>query len=66
MTNKEKYRELCSINKDIPIFSRDWWMDAVCGQDNWDVLLVESDGEIIASLPYYIKKRWNLRYITQP
>ena len=30
-------------------------MDAVCGQDNWDVLMVESDGEIIASLPYYIK-----------
>ena len=44
MTKKEKYQELCKYEKSIPIFSKDWWMDAVCGEDNWDVLLVEGGG----------------------
>lgn len=66
MSDKEKYRELCKCEKSIPIFSKDWWMDAVCGEDNWDVLLVERGGQIVASLPYYLKKRGKRRYITQP
>ncbi len=66
MTNKEKYRELCKKEKTIPIFSKDWWMDAVCGENNWDVLLVEKGGQIVASLPYYLRKRGKRRYITQP
>ncbi len=66
MTNKEKYRELCKYEKTIPIFSKDWWMDAVCGENNWDVLLVEKGGQITALLPYYLRKRGKGRYITQP
>ena len=33
-------------------------MDAVCGEDNWDVLIVEKGGEIVASMPIYIKKKF--------
>jgi len=66
MTEKERYRNLCKTEKTIPIFSRDWWMDAVCGEDNWNVILVEDNGQIIASMPYYIKKKYGLRFITQP
>lgn len=66
MTNKEKYRELVNNEPSIPIFSRDWWMDAVCGEDNWDVLLVEKNNEIIASLPYYMHKKYGLKVIRQP
>jgi len=57
MNNKEKYRNFCKVEKNIPIFSRDWWLDAVCGEDNWDVVSVEKGGQIVASMPYYkIKK----------
>src|SRR5699024_9271998 len=35
-----------------PIFSRDWWLDTVIGEDYWDVVIVEKNNEIIASLPY--------------
>ncbi|NLZ49102.1 MAG: GNAT family N-acetyltransferase [Clostridiales bacterium] len=66
MTHKDKYRELCKHEKTIPIFSKDWWMDAVCGEDNWDVLIVEKGGEIVASMPIYIKRKCGLKYITQP
>ena len=55
MTNKEKYSEFCQKEKNIPIFSKDWWLDAVCGENNWDVALVEKGGQIMASMPYYTK-----------
>ena len=66
MTNKGKYRELCKKERDIPIFSKDWWLDAVCGEDNWSVVLIENDGEIIASLPYFKKKKYGFVIITMP
>lgn len=53
-TNKEKYIELCKTNVKIPLFSQYYWMDAVCGEDNWDVILVEDSGNILGSLVYYL------------
>lgn len=66
MTNKEKYRELCEREKSIPIFSQYWWMDTVCGEENWDVLLVEKGDGIVCSMPYYFYKKRGRIYITQP
>ncbi len=66
MTNKEKYREFCTKEKNIPIFSKDWWLDSVCGKDNWDVVLVEKGGQIVASLPYYKTKKAIFDIITMP
>lgn len=65
-TNKQKYQELCKREFSIPIFSQPFWLDAVCGDENWDVILYERGGIIIALLPYYIKKRFGISYITQP
>ncbi len=58
MKNIEKYRLFCKEEELIPIFSKDWYLDAVCGKDNWDVALVEKGGKIVASLPYFIKKKF--------
>lgn len=66
MTNKEKYREFCKQEKDIPIFSKDWWLDSVCGKDNWDVALVEKGGNIFASMPCVLTKRLSIVSIHQP
>jgi lipid II:glycine glycyltransferase (peptidoglycan interpeptide bridge formation enzyme) len=65
-TNKQKYREFCKTEINIPIFSKDWWLDAVCGEDNWDVAIVERGGEIWATMPYYIKRKWGFTLITMP
>lgn len=54
LTNLEKYRAFSETEKTIPLFSKGWWMDAVCG-DNWNVLLVEENNRIIAALPYYLE-----------
>jgi len=66
MNNKEKYRQFCREEENIPIFSKDWWLDVVCGKDNWDVAIVEKNGQIIASLPYYFKKKFMFNIITMP
>ncbi|WNS74824.1 GNAT family N-acetyltransferase [Bacillus sp. DTU_2020_1000418_1_SI_GHA_SEK_038] len=66
MNNKDKYRELCKVEPMIPIFSKDWWLDAVAGEENWDVVLIEKGDDIVASLPYVIKKKFFLRYISMP
>lgn len=50
--NKQKYIQLCHDN-DIPLFSQYFWLDAVCGHENWDVILIEQNGNVLASLPYY-------------
>lgn len=57
MTDKEQYRELCANESSIPIYSRDWWLDCVCGENKWDVLLYFSDrgsDAIEAAFPFYV------------
>ena len=71
MTKKEKYRELCKYEKSIPIFSKDRWMDAVCWENDWDILSVEKMAKLY--LHYlcpekeinqnkFLKKYWALYY----
>jgi hypothetical protein len=64
--NIDKYIKFCEKEINIPIFSKSWWLDAVCGKGNWGVALVENDKEIIASMPFYIKKKIIFTIITMP
>lgn len=48
------YRSFCLAEKEIPIFSRDWWLDIVCGEKNWLALLIEEKGRIIAAMPLFV------------
>lgn len=64
MTNKEKYGKFCEMNY-VPIYSQPWWMDAVCGPENWDVWLFEGGGNVLAAMPYYFETRGTYRYITK-
>lgn len=65
MTSKEKYRILCATEKTIPIFSRDWWLDAACGR-NWDVVVAEAGGEVVAALPFHVKTKFGLKALAAP
>ena len=64
MTNKERYEKFCESTY-VPIYSKPWWMDAVCGAENWNVWLYESGGNILAAMPYYMEQRGAYRYITK-
>lgn len=65
MSNKEKYRLFCEREKSIPIFSQAWWLDSVAG-DNWDVCLIEKNEEILASMPYVVKKSYGFTLLSHP
>ncbi len=69
MTNKEKYDIFCDLNY-VPIYSKPWWLDVVCGPENWDVWLYYNDktdnvNGIEAAMPYYVEKRGSHLYITK-
>lgn len=66
MNDKNKYRALCDINSSIPLFHQAWWLDAVSGTEGWEVVLHERDNQIIAALPYVLKKRMGFNFIGQP
>lgn len=64
MTNKEKYNKFCEKNY-VPLYSKPWWLDAVCEPENWDVWIMESNGTICAAMPYYLENRNGRMYITK-
>ena len=45
----------------------DWWMDAVCAGKQWDVLIIQDEHEeIVAAMPYLLRKRLWMKYIVMP
>ncbi len=66
MPDRNDYRRLCATEPTIPIFSQDWWLDAVCGEKNWDVVMVEKGGEVKGSFPYQITKKYGQTIMVMP
>ena len=54
-----------TISEVNSIFEQPWWWNAVTNQ-NWEVVEVKNDNELIARLPYYITKRLGQSIITLP
>lgn len=66
MNNKATYRQFCSTQSDLPIFSQDWYLDAVCEGGDWEVIIIEKGGQIAATLPYFLKCKGPFSYVTMP
>jgi hypothetical protein len=66
MTVQERYRALCESETSIPLFSQAWWLDALAGEDGWNVALVEIGGQIVASMPYVIRRRFGRVFLGHP
>ena len=64
MCNKTQYQEFIKGTY-VPIYSQPWWLDAICGEDNWDVWLYKKGDNILAAMPYYFEKRGDYNYITK-
>ncbi len=62
--NKDKYNQFCTQTY-VPIYSKPWWMDAVCLPENWDVWIYEEGGVVVAAMPYYCEERNGKKYITK-
>jgi len=65
-SNRDRYRRICEDEKTIPFFTQAFWLDTVCGEDEWDVALVEKGGHVMAALPYLQKQKYGMKILTQP
>ncbi len=72
--NKAQYTQFCRDNAalenggfQVPVFGQAWFLDAVCGAENWGVCLdIAQNGQINGALPYFLKTKWGLNIIQQP
>lgn len=66
MTNKEIYRSYCQHNETVLIFHQPWWLDAVCGDTNWDVSLsLDKEGHIQGALPFFSQRKFGFLLLRQ-
>ena len=63
--SKEEYIKFCEDNKSC-IFSEPWWLDAVAGEDNWNVMLYKKGGTIQSAMPYAYTRKSDWITIKQP
>ena len=63
---RDQYRALCKSEPSIPLFSQAWWLDALAGDDGWSVAVVEKGGQVVASMPYVIRKRFGRIILGHP
>jgi hypothetical protein len=66
LSPKLVYQEFCR-DQAVPAFNHPWWLDAVCGPDNWGVALAEDKkGELAAALPYHIRRIKGIPFLLTP
>lgn len=66
MTNKEIYRSYCESKEELLLFHQAWWLDAVCGKDNWDVsLCFDKEKQLQGALPYYFQHKFGFLLLRQ-
>lgn len=63
---KEKYRQFCLAHPELPIFFQDWYLDAVCQEGEWGVVMVETGSKVKGIWTYFLKQKLGFRYITMP
>ncbi len=61
-TSKFLYKQLCEKNKEIPIFYRYDWYNGLYG-DDWDVIIEEQGGIVVAFMPFVIQRNKGFRMI---
>jgi len=64
--NKDEYRNFSASEPGVSVFSKGWWLDAVCGKDNWDVVTIKKNEVIVAALPFATSRRFIYKGIELP
>lgn len=50
----------------MPLFSKAWYLDAACGAENWDILIIKKGEEIAATMPVLLTKRFGFSLLRMP
>ncbi|MFN0016415.1 MAG: GNAT family N-acetyltransferase [Saprospiraceae bacterium] len=60
------YRQFCEAAPELPLFMHDWYLDAVCGEGNWDAVFARKGERTVGVLPFFLKKKLWWRYVAMP
>ena len=64
--SKDRYIKICE-KVALPIHFQHWWLDCVCGPDNWEVCLsLNNDGGFQGCFVYYKHHKWGIQFIKTP
>lgn len=63
---RSTYELFCQETPGIPLCCQAWYLDAVCAEGEWQSVSLLQDGRPIAAWPYFLKRRFGLRYVTMP
>jgi len=62
---REEYTDVARGLPGLPVFLEPWWLDAAAGPSMWSAVVVERRG-VLSVLPYVVRRRLGLSYISQP
>ncbi len=66
-TKKQKYREFCTSQHNLPIFFYPEWLDITTSGGDWEVVITVDNAEnITACLPYFLTKKYGQAAIIMP
>lgn len=63
---KSRYKAICRDHPEIVVFMKDWWLDTVVGEQGWDVLILEGNGQLKAVWPLAFMRKGNREIVFQP
>ncbi len=66
LNKKDEYISFCKKELDLPIFSQPWYLDLVCGSNNWDIIIVKKGTEIAATIPSSNKNKFGFHISRMP
>jgi hypothetical protein len=72
--NRQFYTQFCQNEskngfdtEGVNLFAQAWWLDAVCGQDGWQVALdMDKSGNLQGALTYSLTQRWGFSTFKMP
>ncbi len=66
LNSKSAYRKFCEESNRPLIFQTPLWLDAIVGNENWDVILIYQGNQISGAMPYVTSSKFGLKQITLP
>jgi lipid II:glycine glycyltransferase (peptidoglycan interpeptide bridge formation enzyme) len=64
MSNKDQYKKIADHRKDLTLFLKPWWLDAVC--KNWDAAIAKKGDHITGVWPYPVEKKLGVSMLRNP
>jgi hypothetical protein len=63
---RRRYRTWSAAQLALPLFYRDWWLDAACGTEGWSAALAGQGDTVAGALPFHYRRRFGVSWILPP